>query len=56
MNEAAPFGRLDQMLSTIVYLRGVWGALPPSQNPGGLGGSALQAKNQHNYVGWTPVP
>ena len=34
--KAAPFGRLDQMLSTIV-----WGGLcPPSQKSGGLGGNA----------------
>ena len=42
--EAAPFGRLDQMLRTTVQGR-VWGRFaPPSQKPGGLGCSAPQPK------------
>ena len=39
--EAATFGRLDQMLSTIVY-GGVWGFVSPPAR--GLGGSAPQPK------------
>ena len=45
--EAAPFGRLDQMLSTIV-LGGVCKALPPSQKLEGLRGSASQPKFEKN--------
>ena len=55
--EAAPFGRLDQMLRTAVQGYGLGGLCPPSQKPGGLSQNRKNmSRKKHNFWAtlWPP--